>query len=357
MTSCDTAGHILARAREIAETVLFPATLATDVAEVVPAAHLDLLADEGFYGIAASPDFGGPKVEFPAACAIVETFASACLCTTFVWMQHQGAVRRLASGQSPQLRADWLPRLVTGERRAGVVLGGTLPGEPALVARPTSDGYVLDGHSPWVTGWNMVDVLAVAARDGDTLVWALLDAKESDTLMVEPLRMVAVSASNTVTVSFTRHPVPADRLIGTQDYSVWARADAEGLRMNGSLALGLTSRCCALLGPGPLDAELAACRARLDTATAEAFAGRPGASIGACSPRGQYPGGQHRQPRYLARPARPETGQGSAVPARVRITAEHQTGAASPPDDPLAPSGLCSKSCDHGLIVTDLTFR
>ena len=271
MTSCDTAGHILARAREIAETVLFPATLAVDVARAVPVAHLDLLASEGFYGIAASPDFGAPKVDFPAACAIVEAFASACLCTTFVWMQHHGAVLRLVSGQSDELRADWLPRLVTGQRRAGVALGGTLPGEPRLVARPTSDGYVLNGHSPWVTGWNMVDMLVVAARDADTLVWALLDAKESDTLTVEPLRLVAVSASNTVTVRFTGHPVPTDRLIGTQHYSAWAPADAERLRMNGSLALGLTGRCCALLGPGPLDAELAACRTRLDAATAEAL--------------------------------------------------------------------------------------
>ncbi len=269
MTSCDPPADLLARAREIAERVLFPATLAVDAAEVVPAGHLNLLAGEGFYGIAAPPEFGGPEVDFTAACAIVETFASACLCTTFVWMQHHGAVLRLAYGQSPELREDWLPRLITGERRAGVVLGGTLPGEPQLVARPAAGGYVLTGQSPWVTGWNMVDVLAVAARDGDTLVWALLDAKESGTLAVEPLRMVAVSASNTVTVRFTGHPVPADRLIGTQDYSAWVRADAEGLRMNGSLALGLTSRCTTLLGPGPLDAELAACRTRLDTATAE----------------------------------------------------------------------------------------
>jgi alkylation response protein AidB-like acyl-CoA dehydrogenase len=268
MTSCDPAADLLARAREIAETVLFPGTLAVDAAEVVPAGHLDLLAGEGFYGIAAPPEAGGPGANLAATCAIVETFASACLCTTFVWMQHHGVVLRLAGGKATQLRADWLPRLVTGERRAGVALGGTLPGEPVLVARRGSDGYVLIGYSPWVTGWHMVDVLAVAARDGDTLVWALLDARESDTLVVEPLRMVAVSASNTVTVRFTEHPVPADRLIGRQDYSAWARADAEGLRMNGSLALGVTSRCATLLGPGPLDAELAACRTRLDMASA-----------------------------------------------------------------------------------------
>jgi alkylation response protein AidB-like acyl-CoA dehydrogenase len=258
--------HILDRAREIAETVLFPASLAVDAATAVPAGHLDLLADEGFYGLVAAPELGGPGVDFATMCAVVETLASACLCTTFVWMQHHGVLRRLAAGQSAQLRADWVPRLVSGECRAGVALGGTLPGEPRLTARRTADGYVLDGHSPWVTGWGMVDVLAVAARDGDTLVWVLLDAKESDTLTVRPLRMVSVAASNTVTVTCTGHTVPAERLLGTEDYAAWARADAGGLRFNGSLALGLTSRCATLLGPGPLDAELAACRTRLDTA-------------------------------------------------------------------------------------------
>jgi hypothetical protein len=42
--------------------------------------------------------------------------------------------------------------------------------------------------------------------------------------------------------------------------------DAAGLRLNGSLALGLVLRCARLVGPSPLDDELAAARARLDEA-------------------------------------------------------------------------------------------
>jgi alkylation response protein AidB-like acyl-CoA dehydrogenase len=38
------------------------------------------------------------------------------------------------------------------------------------------------------------------------------------------------------------------------------------LRMNGSLALGVTARCCALMGPGPFDDELVAARVELDAA-------------------------------------------------------------------------------------------
>jgi alkylation response protein AidB-like acyl-CoA dehydrogenase len=262
MTSSD---GLLSLAREIAEHVLFPATIEIDRSGVLPASHLDLLAKEGLYGLAAPPEFGGPDVDFATAAEVIETLASACLCTTFVWMQHHGVVMRLASRPGP-VRDEWLPRLVTGERRAGVALGGGLPGPPVLVATRTADGYVLNGHSPWVTGWGMVDALAVLARDGDKVVWALVDATESATLTVEPLDLVAVAASNTVTVRFTDHPVPAGRLLGTQDYAEFAAADASRLRMNGSLSLGLTARCVTLLGPGPLDAELTAARTRLDTA-------------------------------------------------------------------------------------------
>lgn len=47
--------------------------------------------------------------------------------------------------------------------------------------------------------------------------------------------------------------------------------DPAGLRPNGSLALGVAKRCCRLLGPSPLDDELAACRAALDTCAPESM--------------------------------------------------------------------------------------
>ncbi|HWC82515.1 MAG TPA: acyl-CoA dehydrogenase family protein [Pseudonocardiaceae bacterium] len=256
----------LSRATEIADTVLFPATLEVERAGRIPASHLELLADEGFYAMAAPPEFGGPDVDFRTACALVETLASGCLSTTFVWTQHHGVVLRVAFGQSDRLREEWLTPLCRGQRRAGVALGGTLPGTPKLVAHRTSAGYVLNGQSPWVTGWGLIDVVAVAARDRDDLIWLLVDAEESSTLTVERQDLVAVNASSTVTARFAEHVAPADRLITIQPYADWARADAGGLRLNGSLALGLTRRCTRLLGESALDADLKACRDNLDAA-------------------------------------------------------------------------------------------
>jgi hypothetical protein len=64
--------------------------------------------------------------------------------------------------------------------------------------------------------------------------------------------------------------VPDGRVIGRQPYDPVA-AQSEGLRGNGSLALGIGRRCCALIGPSPLDDELDACRAELDAADTAAM--------------------------------------------------------------------------------------
>lgn len=251
----------LARANDIADTVLFPAATTVDTTGRIPPEHLDLLAEAGFYAMSA-PEEG---IDFATACAIAETFASGCLSTAFVWLQHQGVVRRIAA--SP-LAGELLGDLRSGKQRGGVALGGTLPGPPRLRATPVPGGYELSGESPWVTGWGMIDLLLVMARDEhDNLISAIITARESDALGVSgPLKMVAATASSTVTAQFTDLFVPVEAVVAEQPYAEWAERDAAGLRFNGSLALGVTHRCTRLLGPTPLDAELTECRTRLDTA-------------------------------------------------------------------------------------------
>lgn len=251
----------LARANEIADTVLFPAASTVDTTGRIPPSHLDLLADDGFYGMSTP----AADIDFATACAIAETFAAGCLSTAFVWLQHQGVARRVAG--SP-LADELLDDLQLGKQRGGVALGGTLPGPPRLRATAVPGGYQLTGASPWVTGWGMIDLLLVMARDEhDNLISAIIGARESDALRVSsPLRMVAATASNTVTAHFTDLFVPNEAVLGEQPYAEWAERDAAGLRFNGSLALGVANRCTRLLGPSPLDAELAACRTRLDMA-------------------------------------------------------------------------------------------
>jgi len=257
-----------AAANMIADETLFPAALEVDRGDRTPQSNLDLLAAEGFFGIAAPPELGGVGLgAYDVIADIVTAFAGGCLTTTFVGLQHFGPVLTVASSPSAEIRDTWLGPLCRGERRAGIALAGLRPGPAQVHIAPTPGGYLVHGETAWVTGWGFIDTLQVAGRDEDDVIhFLLLDAKESPTLTVEPTTLMAVQASSTVTVRFDDHFVPAERLTHTRPYAQWAGDDAFGSSLNGFLALGVASRCARLIGPGSLDEELAEARIALLTA-------------------------------------------------------------------------------------------
>jgi alkylation response protein AidB-like acyl-CoA dehydrogenase len=312
-----TLAAVLSRADELAETVLYPSAPDVDDADRIPAAHLDALAAAGLYGLAGPAAYGGLELGLPGFCRVIETLAGGCLATTFVWIQHHSAVRALAAAPNDALREAWLGPLIRGQRRAGIALGGVRPGAPPLQARPVPGGYVLDGDVPWVTGWGMVDVVYTMARRPDgNLVSALLPAAASATLTAARLDLVAVNASATVELSFANHLVPDELVCATVPYADWLARDAQGLRPNGSLALGVAARCGRLAGSGidgtgPFAAELDAIRDRLDgadvaampaarAAAAELAFRASGAAVAAAGSRGIL---ARQQPQRLAREA------------------------------------------------------
>jgi alkylation response protein AidB-like acyl-CoA dehydrogenase len=270
--------NIVATAQQIADEVLFPAALATDRAEVLPVSLLDALAEAGIYGVARPRSVDDPEAEFATMCAVVEALSSGCLTTTFVWAQHIGAVRAAMASDNPSI-AKWVEPLCSGERRAGLSLGGAVPGPPALRATQSDSGWSFTGAAPFVSGWQRIDVVHTAARTDDgRLVWAFIDAKESDSLSVRRLDLVALNATNTVRAELRNHHVDADRVSSIAPYTE-GPTPPPVLRVHASFALGLVRRCCRLLGPTPLDEALQRVRAeldRLDPATVEAARGAAG---------------------------------------------------------------------------------
>jgi alkylation response protein AidB-like acyl-CoA dehydrogenase len=262
-------------AQQVADEVLFPAALDADAADTVPRELLDALAGAGLYGLAAPPDAGGLGASFPEVCAVHEALAGGSLTAAFVWAQHHRLVRALAAGGNPELATSLLPPLARGEVRAGVALAGLLP-RPRLRAGPDAGGWLLDGESPFVSGWGRIDVLHAAARAGDEIVWLLVEASEGPRLHAEPLRLAALNATATVRVRFDRLRVGAGHVTGR--HRAGDGTAPEVLRIHAAFALGVAARCCRMLGPTPLDAELAAVRAELDrlgpgTAAARGLAG------------------------------------------------------------------------------------
>jgi alkylation response protein AidB-like acyl-CoA dehydrogenase len=254
--------------------LLFPAALSTDAADLVPRAHLDALAEAGLFGVVGPREHGGLGADLPDFCGVVEALASGCLSTTFVWIQHHTPVRAIASSENAALQQEWLPRLCVGRTRAGIALGGLRAGPSQIEARRIDGGWRLDGDVPYITGWGLIDVLFVAARTAGPeprAVTVLVPAEASGALTVEPLRLLATNSSGTVTAKLRGLFVPDECVVGVDAYRSPPPYDGGG-RPNGSLSLGVTNRCCRLIGPSALDAELDARRRQLDEAGEETMA-------------------------------------------------------------------------------------
>jgi alkylation response protein AidB-like acyl-CoA dehydrogenase len=264
----------VALARAISDDVLFPGALEVNAADIVPVDRLDRLADAGLYGLAGPAGAHGMGLsDMATGLQVIEIIAGGCLTTAFVWIQHHGAVRALTEAGSSRLRDDFLEPMCRGAVRAGVAFSGLRrPGPPMLTAAPVPGGWRFDGQAPWVTGWGRIDVLRAAARraDGD-IVWALIDARGGPSLHAERLQLAAVNASATVTLTFRNHFVGDDRVIAIQPFDEWHTRDLAGLRLNGSLALGVGARCASLLEDAALRDAVTQCRMALDDASPDAM--------------------------------------------------------------------------------------
>ncbi len=258
----------LAVARELADEVLFPDAMRVDRLAVLPAAHLDALAAAGLYGAPAPADAGGLGLDLRQVSDVVEELAGGCLAAAFVLIQHFRLVMTLAADGTPAvLRDRWLASACQGRTRGGIALTGLIPGPPQLRAEPVAGGWRLDGTAPWVTGWGLIDLVQVVARGPDnTVVTLIMDAATQPGLTVTRQRLAAVDAAVTVRLGFEGVLIPPERFVDQAPFDPAVGVQPAALRLNGSLALGVASRCARLFGPSPLHEEVSACRDRLDAA-------------------------------------------------------------------------------------------
>ncbi len=243
-----------------------------DRSAAIPRSHFDSLAALGLYGAFAPIEVGGLGMSLAQLSDVVEELASACLATTFVWIQHFRLLAAALDPHAPAIVASLRDEIVSGRAKGGVALTGLQPGPAKLRAAPARDGWILDGEAPWVSGWGVVDFLVVAARGpDDTVVSVVLDAHDHPGLGVTRRHLSALNASATVKLTFDELFVEGDRELGQVPHDPSAERP-EGLRVNGSLALGVARRCGDVIGSSAVDDDLRDARAELDGANTETMA-------------------------------------------------------------------------------------
>src|SRR5882762_6108458 len=91
-----------------------------DARQEWPARQFELLAQQGVLGWVIPREYGGSSIGEQELLAGYVTLAEACLATTFVLTQRNGACQRIAASQNDWLKSALLPQLARGELFATV---------------------------------------------------------------------------------------------------------------------------------------------------------------------------------------------------------------------------------------------
>ena len=268
------------RAREVAETVLYPAALDVDGTGVIPDSHWRNIAEAGLYGIAAPASTSGRNLEFAEIIEILEVMASGCLATTFTWIQHHGLLAALSASANIALSDEFLGDLSAGRMKGGVAFAGAVPVPPRMRCERVDGGWRLAGHAPFVSGWGVIDVIQVSAGDVDTgdIVSGLVSAgAQAGIVAVAPQPLFVADATSTVSIDVEGLVIPDDRVVSRVTRADFIANQNFGSRLNGTLPVGVTRRCIALLDEQPeaarrLREQAAAVRGRLDAGLADSAA-------------------------------------------------------------------------------------
>ncbi len=217
-----------------------------------PTEQLRMCGEAGVFGWFLDPMWDGSGWNEEQIVRGYLALSAACITTTFVLTQRTGACRRIEGCQNEALKQRLLPGLASGELFATVGISHLTTSrrhlsKPVLMAEAITDGFRLNGMSPWVTGGAAADVIVMAATlvEGDEVTERQLLIAVPTNLpgvsVAKPLPLVGVSASSTGPVHLNSVEVSNDWLIAGPVANVMASGlgATTGGYETSTLAIGL----------------------------------------------------------------------------------------------------------------------
>ncbi|MBB5722945.1 hypothetical protein FHS72_002581 [Loktanella ponticola] len=163
----DTVDAILTEAAKMCENVLaplqrpgdlHPAVLENGVVRTSPgyAEGYKAIAEGGWIGISADPDFGGMGLPMTLTTAVNDMMSSACLSLQLNPLMSQGQIEALEHHASDEIKALYLPKLISGEWCGTMNLtepqAGSDVGALRSKAEPNGDGtYAISGQKIYIS--------------------------------------------------------------------------------------------------------------------------------------------------------------------------------------------------------------
>lgn len=190
-------------------------------------------------------EYGGPAVAEPTFRRFQEQVARYSGSLAFLQTQHQSAVSMLARSENLDLKSSYLPKMANGERLVGIGFSQLRrKGDPIMRAEPSKNGYLLNGHVPWITGWSFYPEFLIGATlpDGQAvfgIVPLIHTEKGAGKITVsEPMQLAAMESAMTVSGEITNWHLPAELVAFVKPAGWIQNNDLINITLQGHFALG-----------------------------------------------------------------------------------------------------------------------
>jgi butyryl-CoA dehydrogenase len=223
-----------------------------DQADEYPHALVEQMKELGLFGATIGPQWGGLGLPATTYAKIVVQVASAWMAPSGIFNSHlimAGAIERFGT---PEQKAEFLPRMASGEFRGGIGLTEPNAGSDLqairTVARRDGSDYVINGAKTWITNSGQghgilllvkTDPAAQPRHKGMSLFIA---EKGKGFIVTRKMKKLGYKAIDTCEISFDDYRIPASRLVGGEEGKGFAQV-AGGLELG---RINVAARGCGI---------------------------------------------------------------------------------------------------------------
>ncbi|MCW5645793.1 MAG: acyl-CoA/acyl-ACP dehydrogenase [Sphingopyxis sp.] len=136
---------------------------------LIPDATVQAMADLGTFGVCIPQEFGGLGLSKLVMCIVTEELSRGWIGAGSLGTRSEIAGELIATGGTAEQKADWLPRIASGEILPTAVftepdVGSDLGSLQTRARRDASGAWVIDGAKTWITHAARSDLMTLLAR-------------------------------------------------------------------------------------------------------------------------------------------------------------------------------------------------
>ncbi|MEI7778275.1 MAG: acyl-CoA dehydrogenase family protein [Actinomycetes bacterium] len=167
----DVQQEILAAVHEFVENEIIPVAQDLEHADEYPAAIVEGMKAMGIFGLMIPEEYGGLGESLLTYALCVEEIARGWMSVSGIVNTHFIVSYMIMQHGTPEQKANYLPRLATGELRGAFSMSEPHCGSDvaAIKSKAVRDGeeFVLDGQKMWLTNGGTSSLVAVLVRTDD----------------------------------------------------------------------------------------------------------------------------------------------------------------------------------------------